>query len=206
MSPPGGVPISLHAHEASASGDSRTSIDAMAARYRQAGFGTVGFVGHDATPETPNRAALPVVVGIEHELRTEPRRLHVVEYPQFGFRFLAHPNLTWPENTRENAADYVASHDVDAVERWNRGIQQYEGHISGVAELANDDAHNPHQIGDSHMVFPTGVLRDSQGLSLHRVFDALRRGEFWAVNRARNPARYAAGRLRQVYSLTRAEI
>lgn len=193
--------VSLHAHERTASGDSLSSAVTMARRYRDQGFGAVGFVGHDSAPvETGD--AVAAAVGVEHELRPLPRRLHVVEFPEHDFAFLAHPATAWPTDTRAKAAAFAHEHGLDGVEKYSRGRMQYAGSIPGLVELANDDAHNPHQVGESHMVVrvqdPDGPTRRVLG----QVFDALRRDEFETVNRRRSQPRYVVGRVRQAVALS----
>lgn len=193
--------VNLHAHENTASGDSSTPATEMADRYATADppAALVGLVGHDARPTvTPNPdGSTSVITGIEHETRADNgNRLHVVEYPDHDFRFLAHPRLTWPDSPREKARQFARENDIDAVERLNRGKWQYSGSL-GVPEIGNDDAHNTHQVGSSYTVVEADA-GDPQTL-----LDAIRNGETMLANRGARLDEQLAGRLHQGINLAR---
>lgn len=177
------VKVSLHTHT-DASADGSLSEAQMAAAYRRRGYVTA-VTDHDSwsSPAADDRIA-----GIEHTI-DEDRFVHVVELGD-GFSFLPHPQRTFPEDTRERAAAFAYEHGLDGVEKFNRGRQNYEGHIDGVVELANDDAHNTDQIGLSHMTVdveaPTGAA----------VMHEIRNGQFEVHNEPSN-FRTIAGGLRQ---------
>lgn len=144
--------VNLHAHEASASGDSDTPLYKMLDEYANRGYALAGMVGHDARPSGPPRwGPTDVIYGIEHEIRGPPNRIHVVEFPDHNFRFLAHPGSSWPEDTKRKAREFMRENSIHAVEKYNAGEEEYEGHIAGVIELANDDAHSPGAVGTSFM-------------------------------------------------------
>lgn len=170
------VAVDLHVHERSASGDSRTAAETMGrvARSRLGDWVMLGLVGHDAEPTEEAEAVLSIT-GVENEIRTTPRRLHVIRFTDPEFSILAHPALTWPTDTRRQAAAFIDSHDIDAVEKFNGGRQQYSGHIPGVREVAGSDAHSPLVLGSSHLVVQTDTV------SADAVIDAIRQGDYTIV-------------------------
>jgi hypothetical protein len=119
--------VSLHAHEASASADSDTPLGVMAEEYAARGFDAVGFVGHSAVPDEP-AANVPITIlrGNEVELRTEPTRLHVLEYADQDLSILAHPGLTYPNTGPGQVIQTAMELDVDAIEAFNRGEPQVQ--------------------------------------------------------------------------------
>lgn len=121
----------------------------MVSEYARRGFDLVGVVGHDAMPSVPTSEPITVLRGVEHEI-DKASKFHVVEFP--GFSFIAHPGLTWPEDTHSHVEQAIRELDVDGVEKINRGVVQYPGHISGVVEIGNDDAHNRNQVGSSYSI------------------------------------------------------
>lgn len=147
----------------------------MCQAYADAGFAVAGFVGHNHHVDSPT-ATVATVSGIEHGPGDGRSAPHVVEFPSLDFRFLAHPGLTWPTDTRARAVAFMADNGIEAVEKYNAGRQQYAGHIDAI-ELANDDAHNPLQIGQSYMVV------DVPTASPDAVVAAIRRGNVELVNR-----------------------
>lgn len=179
------TPVTLHTHTAEGSPDA-TWTDAEATR----AYGRAGFVS--AVTDHDVRTLSDRLVGVERTI-DRPTKLHVVEVD--GFRFLAHPAIPFPRRTRERAAEYVREHDLDGVEKISRGVQQYTGTIEGVVELANDDAHNAHQLGLSYMAVPDAVAEDG-------VMDAIRRGDF--ERRVDFDAvRFSAGRITQGVQMAR---
>jgi hypothetical protein len=166
----------LHVHEQQGSSDSRTPAGEMLSAY-ETRLGhplAVGFVGHDHLVRTENRS-IPTIDGVEHEKQTSPRRLHIVELVDHDIRYLAHPSETYPENTYERTREAIDEYNLDAVEKYNAGKQQYEGSLS-VPELAGDDAHSPVGAGRSYMrVYAAG---ETEG----EIVEAIMGGEFEVVN------------------------
>lgn len=172
------IPVDLHVHERTASGDSGTAVSVMAAtaRRRMGDFAMLGIVGHDQAPTEVPEDILSLV-GVEYEIHTKPRRLHVIRFEEPSFTILAHPALTWPTNTREQAAEFIDANDIDAVEKWNSGHGglQYQGNIEGVVELAGSDAHSGLMVGASYM------LVDTETVSAPAVIQAIKNEEFHVV-------------------------
>lgn len=171
------VPVALHVHEQNGSGDSRTAATEMLDAYRDVlgPAAAVGFVGHDSLVRTHDENSV-TFDGVEHEVSTSPRRLHVVELPDHDFSYLAHPSETFPDDTRERAMETVRRLGLDGVEKYNAGEKQYEGRLPTL-ELAGDDAHNPLGAGVSYM--KVRVRRPTEG----NIMDAIRRGDYTLVNR-----------------------
>lgn len=189
--------FTLHAHEQSASGDSDTPIEAMADEYARRGFDLVGFVGHDARPRRPNRPVdVEVITGVEHEVRTRPRRLHIVEFPEYDLRILAHPSLTHPNNTVEQALQDAEAYNVDAIEAYNKGSRELPDQpvMDSYPRVSGDDAHNTHQVGASYM--ETMVPPEPEA-----VTQAVKEGRVTLENPGRSLRSRAAGRLHQGLSL-----
>jgi len=189
----------LHVHEGSASGDSGTPAAVLAQMYADRGFDLVGFVGHDRRPDVAEETAhipIEVVTGIEHEVQTDPRRIHVVDFPTFDFSYLAHPSLSHPTETLEQALMTAESYDVDAIEVFNRGSRELPPTVlSGWPQVANSDAHNTFQLGASHMT------ADLHRLTPQSVFDAIRRREVELHNPGLPARDYYTGRLHQGLNL-----
>lgn len=191
------IRFTLHTHESTASGDSGTPAEALAEEYARRGFDLVGFVGHDKRPDI-DTDTLPVeaITGIEHEVETEPRRVHIVSFPEENFSYLAHPSLSHPEDTLGKAIRTADQYDVDAIEVFNRGNRELPETLpSGMTLVANDDAHNTHQIGGSFM---EAAVRD---VSAQSAIRAINRGEAQLFNPGYGRLEYAAGRLHQGINL-----
>lgn len=184
------VPVTLHTHTSEGSDDAAWSDADASAEYADAGFVTA-VTDHDTWTDTDR------IRGVEHTI-AEPGKLHIVELED-GFRFLAHPRLPFPTDTRERAAAYVRDHGLDGVEKYSRGIKQYSGSIGGVVELANDDAHNPFQVGLSHML--VDAPRDHGA-----VLAAIKRGDFEPRVAPRPSFEYCAGRLSQAVGICRGHL
>lgn len=164
--------INLHAHERT-SLDSWTSGDAMAFAYSTQNYEAVGLVAHEARPPEPEPRFTTVATGIEHGAGDGTVEPHVVEFPDHDFRFLAHPALTWPDSTKLHVREWLRSHDVDGVEKYSAGRVQFQGDldVDDVVLLANDDAHNPRQIGASYMTI------DGLPLTFGEALEAIRAGD-----------------------------
>lgn len=187
----------LHTHEASASGDSHTPAEVMAAEYADRGFDVVGFVGHDARPDI-DTDAMPVtaVAGIEREVETDPRRVHILDYPEYDFTALAHPRLSYPASTQTKTRMAVEAYGVDAVERFNRGRDELGEPVTVDSPLmAGDDAHSTHQVGGSYMVVEARSDDPSD------VFEAIKRGRVELHNPGLRRRDYYAGRMHQGLAL-----
>lgn len=172
------VAVDLHVHERAVSADSRTPARAMmrAARTHLGEFAMIGFVGHDRRPRVQPNGTL-FATGVEHEVRPPPNRLHVIEFPGQDFRILAHPKMTWPENTRERVHEYLVEHpEIEAVEKWRGGRRQFRGNVPAL-QIGSSDSHNPLLLGASHLIVETADV------STDGVFEAIRDGRFQAVNR-----------------------
>jgi len=136
----------------------------------------VGFVGHNEVSEFDTDRFI-VFNGIEREVSEDPE-IHIVEYPEIGFSFLAHPKRIDFENTKEIASGIVQNGNLDGVEKFSSGRKQYKGSINSL-ELANDDAHNILQVGTSHMEIEVNEITKGQ------VVQALSRRAAGLKNRRR---------------------
>lgn len=178
--------VSLHSHTSESSQDATNTDAEMAQFYRERGI-VSAVTDHDVFTESDR------LVGIERTIE-KGRKLHVVEFPEHGFSFLPHPRRPFPTNTKQRATAYIEAHGLDAVEKFSQGKQQYEGHIDGVIELANDDAHNHWQIGLSYM--SVDARADDPG----SILAAIRRGQHRLHNEF-DPGRYAMGKTAQGVSM-----
>lgn len=151
--------FNLQTHNSRVSYDSTTPPRFMIRRYKQLGFDAIGFVGHD---EMSNFESDDLIIlnGIEKTIRNNPE-IHIVEFPEAEFSFLAHPRRINKENTKEVAEDIIDKHNLDGVEKFNNGVKQYDGTIDTL-ELANDDAHNLFQIGTSFMTMDINDINEGQ--------------------------------------------
>lgn len=140
--------VNLHTHDARVSFDSRTPPTVMAKAYERLGYDAVGFVGHDEMSEF-EYSDIIIINGIEHTVSKVPE-IHIVEFPEHNFSFLAHPSRILAADTSKIADNIIRDRNLDAVERFNNGLGKYDGK-SDVPQLANDDAHNLLQIGSSYM-------------------------------------------------------
>lgn len=167
------VAVDLHAHERTASGDSRTPASRMAdVMYDRWGpFTAMGFVGHDRLVG-PRPGATLAIGGMEREPHNG-KFLHILDYPQYDLKILAHPKRIFPDNTKEQAMRVIRERRLDGVEKWNwaNGGLQYEGNLD-VLEVAGSDAHSPLGVGMCHMVV------DVQTLSAATVMTKIKAGEF----------------------------
>lgn len=185
--------VSLHTHEASASADAVTPVREMAHAAAEAGIDLVGFVGHDERPQVPDDLPVETMTGTEIEVRRRPKRLHVLDFPDQDLRILAHPAWSVPKgkNVEEWTRRAVGALDVDAVELFNRGQEEYDRKADvGVPAVAGDDAHNSAQVATSYMVVESPAEPQA-------VADAVKRGKVELVNAPASRRRYARGRLLQ---------
>lgn len=188
--------VTLHTHERTASGDSETPAATLAEEYARRGVDFVGFVGHDDRPHV-DFSQLPIegITGIEHEIQTAPR-VHIVEFPEYDFSFLAHPAMTYTDNVGKNAVETAREHGVDAIEAYSRGEEHLPGDsLQDFALVANDDAHSTHQIGGSYM--ETIVPRTEP----QEIITAVRDGRVELHNPGLSTRRWMAGRLHQGLSM-----
>lgn len=170
------VPVALHVHERNGSADSRTPAGEMVDAYKQK-YGTplaIGFVGHDHAVRV-NHPDVVTLDGVEHEIRKRPTRLHVVEFLDHDFKYLAHPKTTFPDDTADGAMRAVERYDLDAVEKYNAGSKQYDGSL-GVPEIAGDDSHSPLGVGESMLAV------DVDRLTEDAVVDELKAGRVHMMN------------------------
>lgn len=174
--------VCLHSHTAEGSYDGSLPAGHLETLFADNGFGALAITDHDAITEPP-RQSLIQPRGIEHTLHGK-KHLHVVELSDHDFKFLAHPRLTFPVNTRENIHRMLDELDLDGVEKYNSGVQQYHGDLDrrGVVELANDDCHNRLQIGHSYMTVPDSVDTEEE------LIGALKAGKHILENDAKTPA------------------
>ncbi|MFB6147310.1 MAG: hypothetical protein ABEJ66_00345, partial [Candidatus Nanohaloarchaea archaeon] len=80
----------------------------------------------------------------------------------------------------------IKNRDLDAVEKFRRGNEQYDGHLPFL-ELANDDAHNIYEVGSSFMqveVDKESVLDVTWG----DVFREIRSGRVTMINQPKGLA------------------
>lgn len=197
------VAVNLHTHESTASPDSSTSIPEMMHSYRkefkhQPMIGFVGHddVGHDGVPKgsTPCNA----VKGVEHTI-DQSIDLHVVEYPEYDFKFLAHPGYTWGSKAKEKAREFMERNDIHAVEKFRAGNVQYEGRMNAV-ELAGDDAHNPRQTGTSYMLVSIHDT-EPEDVTWSQVFSNIKEGNMKLVNNPAGAVQSVLGDLQKGLSL-----
>lgn len=167
--------INLHTHERENSYDSSTPARVMSSVYTALGYDAVGFVGHDEMANVES-GQLIIFNGIERTISEDPE-IHIVEYPEIGFSFLAHPGRTRKDISL--AKRLISEHSVDGIEKFSNGVKQYEGHIDGVIELANDDAHNVFQIGTSFMEI------DVKEINRGQIVQAIKRGDITLRNNRR---------------------
>lgn len=192
------VKFTLHSHEQSSSGDSATSMSGMLEEYARQDFDVVGFVGHDARPDLPREDhGVEVLTGTEHEIRKNPTRLHMVDFPDQGLKILAHPGATFPTDTENMALDVAERLGADAIEMFNRGEKQMpEPVMDSYPRVASDDAHNTHQIGASYMTARTGG-------SVEEVVEAVKDGRVSLHNPGLTAPDHFAGRMHQGISMAK---
>lgn len=170
--------VNLHAHTDAGSYDGGLSPEQLARVYRAAGFGAVAITDHDVVTEPPAVDGIHVLRGIEHTVDARDH-LHVVELVDHGFSFLAHPAFSFGDDRIPDAVEWAQERGLEGIERFNGGTRQMADTVqTPLLELANDDAHNPVQVGHSFMVVPDGL--DERG-----VVDAIRSGQFHLVRRNR---------------------
>lgn len=169
------VKINLHTHESRFSYDSNTSASKMIDGY--SGYGLVCMLGHDVKVSVRD-SPVPTVSGIEHTV-DDNIDLHVVSIPELDFKFLAHPRKTFGPQSKQNAMSVVKALELDGVEKFSNGIQQYEGHLPTI-ELANDDAHNALQIGSSFMTV------EVNNPSKKEIMQKIKQGEIKLHNNSRS--------------------
>lgn len=149
------IVVNLHTHERS-SQDSNYSMNDLYNYYNRYFHLPVfiGFVAHDdeGVGKIP-RGEKPElsILGTEYTVNRD-NDLHIIDYPEYDFSFLAHPKHTFSsDNKKEKAEEVIRRYQLDGVEKYRMGRRQYRGALSG-SPLANDDAHSPHVIGSSYMV------------------------------------------------------
>lgn len=189
--------VNLHTHERTASGDSGTPAEVMAQEYADQGFDMVGFVGHDSRPEI-DTDDLPImaVTGIEHEVETEPRRVHLLDFPEYDFLALAHPKMSHPESPHTGAIMDSTGYGTNAIEAYNRGKSQ--GIATEAMEyptIASDDAHSTFHVGGSFMEVPVDRMTPEA------VFEAVLDGKATLRNPGLSRREYYTGRLHQGLAL-----
>lgn len=168
--------VNIHTHDSRVSYDSRVPAKRLIRAYKAADFDAVGLVGHDKLSQYESDDII-VYNGIEHTVSESPE-IHVVEYPEFNFRFLAHPRRITKNGTLETAEEIVRSQGLDAMEKYNSGSTQYVQDTE-ILELANDDAHNLFQVGSSYMEV------DVQEKTRGNIMSNLMRGNVELVNNRR---------------------
>ena len=181
------VAVNLHVHESSASKDASASYNDMVESYREQleiPF-RLGVVGHDKLPKVDLRRE--DIKGIERTI-DKSEDLHIINFPRFNFKILAHPRYTWSENTKKKAKKAIKEHNVDAVEKFNAGNKQFEGDLPAT-HVAGDDSHNRFQTGVSFMVIES---HNPASLTWEIIFDKIKRGKFEMVSE-NTPVRYAFG-------------
>jgi len=171
------IAVDLHAHERGGSHDSLTSArqmhNAFAAAVDKAAV--VGYVGHDQLAADDSVSGVSLA-GIEHTVSESSPEVHIVEYPDYDFKFLAHPQRIDPDDTKQTAKAYINEFGLDGVEKYRSGYKQYDGSIDGVVELAGTDAHNVHGYPTSHMVVHT------DSVDAESVIDAVKAGRVELVS------------------------
>lgn len=172
--------VSLHTHTKN-SHDGSLTEESMREAYGPEWITAV--TDHDEWSTPTSEGRLP---GIEHTVDAD-RYLHIVEVelPDGPFRFLAHPKRPFPTDTKQQAREVINRYDLDGVEKYNAGVEQYTGRIEEAIELANDDAHNDWQTGTSYMKMDCGTVES-----------AIRSGDFKMVNNPR-PIGTRMGKVRQ---------
>lgn len=177
--------LTLHTHTREGSWDASLTEREMARVYAEHGI-VSAVTDHNTVTRTDR------ITGIERTVDADAF-IHVVEIPEYDFAFLAHPSrLRLGGDTKSVAADLISEYGLDGVEKFSQGIVQYEGHIDGVPELANDDAHNGFQAGLSYME------TDADGIGL-AIGEIERKGI--SLHNPSPPRSKWAGKLRQAAEL-----
>lgn len=166
--------VSLHTHDNRVSYDTFAPIGPRVKLYKQLDFDALGIVGHDKISDFESNNIV-IFNGIERTVSEDPE-IHVVELPEFDFKFLAHPRRIDDENTKETARQIIQDRNLDGVEKFNDGEQQYSGSMNTI-ELANDDAHNFFQTGTSYMEVETNDMNKGQ------IVQAIQRGDVKLKNK-----------------------
>jgi hypothetical protein len=135
----------------------------------------VGYVGHDQFASNDDVSGVSLT-GIEHTVSESSPEVHIVEYPDYDFKFLAHPQRIDPDDTKQTAKAYINEFGLDGVEKYRSGYKQYDGSIDRVVELAGSDAHNAHGYPTSHMVV------DADSVAAGSVIDAVKAGRVELVS------------------------
>jgi len=168
--------VTLHTHDNTVSYDSFTPISTRARLYNRLGFDAIAPLGHDDYSEFDTEELI-TFRAIERTVSADDPEIHIVEIPELDFQFLAHPGRMGVDDVKNRSRDLIDEYDLDAIEKYNAGIIQYEGSINGVTELANDDAHNFFQTGASYMKFNVEEINSGQ------IVSALRERDFKMVNK-----------------------
>lgn len=192
------VVVNLHTHEKTASPNSKDSMEQVAEFYRNRSDLPVfiGFVGHDKIPkgETPTLA----IKGVERSLH-EGSKLHVVDFPDHNFSFLAHPELTFVKNKKKQINRLISLLDLDGVEKYRGGAKQFSGETKGIA-LANDDAHNMYQVMSSYMTVQVPETEDGT-ISEEDVMNQVKQGNVTLHNTKPRKSSFLAGKVSQGLSM-----
>lgn len=173
------VAVDLHVHEEGASHDALTSAQGMHTAFTQTVEGTpaaVGYVGHDQIADQGAGVSGVSFTGVEHTISESSPEIHIVEYPDHNFSYLAHPRRVDSTNPKDRAKTLIEKYGLDGVEKYRTGVRQYDGTIPNVVELSNSDGHNTHAFPSSYMV--VGV--DSVGAD--SVFREIKAGRFETVS------------------------
>jgi len=112
------------------------------------------------------------IKGVEHTIN-EGNDFHIIEYPNYDFRFLAHPLHTFKGNERK-VEDAICSYDLDGLELYRMGRKQFFKEHSGVY-LSNSDAHSKSVVGSSYIV----VDASSQEEAMRKI----KRGDYSVKHR-----------------------
>lgn len=193
--------FNLHCHEQSASYDSDTPIEVMAGEYADQGYDVIGVVGHNERPDIETDSLpVQVITGVEHTIQDRPNRIDVVSFPDYNFSFLAHPGYSFQHEQNPRVSAFVTARDldVDGMEVHSQGSQQIEAGSPGkFVGLANDDAHNTHQIGGSYMT--TEVTEVTPGA----LIESVRIGDVDLYNPEYKSREYVAGQVLQGINIVR---
>ena len=166
--------FTLHTHDNTVSYDSYIPFSVRAKLYKTMGFDALGVVGHDNISQYDSDDLI-IINGVEHTVSEDPE-IHIVELPEIGFRYLAHPKRVDGNNTRETAMNIIRERNLDGVEKYNDGSKQYDGSLDTI-ELASDDAHNLIQTCTSYM------KADVDAINRGQIVSAIKTGNFEMKNK-----------------------
>jgi len=167
----------------------------MAQKAADRGIDLVGFVGHDERPSVPDDLPITVMTGVEEEVTKQPRRLHILRFPDQDLSILAHPKLTFPEQTGCGIGALSQEFGIDAVELHSRGTRQLpDNEIPRLPAVGADDAHTTHAVGCSVTEVDAPADPDA-------VATAIKQGDCRSVNRGLSLRSRAAHKLHQGINL-----